>query len=701
MPVILLPASLENANSQPPLRANRVELIGCDDRFWQLGSGRPRQLPEARQIVLNRPLAEQLGVAVGDTVLVRLPQPGAIPADSSLGRKRDTVRTQRLTVSEIIPAEGLGRFGLRPTQRLPQNAYVPLGWLQDRLEKPGRANAILAAEPGSASDNDRAWHPQLTDYGLTVARSPLGYWNITSDRMLLEPEAERAIADALSVDHSQITFQPALTYLANTIGDGRREIPYSTITAIDFAAEPPLGPFLSPEGKSVPPLGADEIALNSWAAENLGAKIGDTIAVTFFEPESVEGQVREKTVSLRLAAVVRRAGAADDRGLTPIVKGMTDELSMADWDPPFPFDAKRIRPADEQYWDHYGPTPKAFVALATGRRLWGSRFGQTTSIRVAAASAEGSGVRGQGSDSANRPSTLAPPPSPLSSLPSLLQQRLDPAKMGLVFQPVKRQGLAASAGTTPFGVLFLCFSFFIIAAAVILVAILFRLGIDRRATQIGTLLAVGLPGKQVGRLLLAEGLLVAAAGSLLGLPAGVAYAALMLLGLRTWWLAAVVTPFLRLYISAASLAIGGMSGLVVAYAAIWLSVRRIRRLPPRRLLAGETIASPFPTNLRSVPGERQGVRAVGLRAKLVEAALLLLAVAPAIGLLAGRFSEEVRAGMFFVAGAIALMSLLALVWLRLRSGRTGPAVALAAGTSPGWPCAMPPETRAAARSPSD
>ena len=225
------------------------------------------------------------------------------------------------------------------------------------------------------------WRPQLTDYGLKVERTALGYWNITSDRMLLDPAAEQAILDALR-DHRPC--QPALTYLANTLACNGREIPYSTITAIDFADRPPLGPpFSRPTDKPLPPLGPNEIALNSWAADQLHAKVGDTVRLTYFEPESIDGQVREKTVSLRLAAIVELAGAADDRALTPSVKGMTDELTMANWDPPFPFDAKRIRPADEAYWDRYGPTPKAFVSLATGRRLWGSRFGQTTSIRVA------------------------------------------------------------------------------------------------------------------------------------------------------------------------------------------------------------------------------------------------------------------------------------------------------------------------------
>ena len=52
-----------------------------------------------------------------------------------------------------------------------------------------------------------------------------------------------------------------------------------------------------------------------------------------------------------------------------------------------------------------------------------------------------------------------------------------------------------------------------------LVALLFRLGIEQRAAQIGTLLAVGFSRRQVRRLLLGEGLAVAAAGSLLGVPA--------------------------------------------------------------------------------------------------------------------------------------------------------------------------------------
>ena len=604
--------------------------------------------------MLNQPAADRLGVRVGDAVLLRLPTPGAIPADSALGKKRETVRTERVTVGEIIAAEGLGAFSLRPTQRPPSNAYVALGWLERLLDQPGRVNAMLLA-----GEHHGPLAPDCSDYGLRVERTASGYWNITSDRMILDPATEREILKGLhAMPGVRLDIQPAITYLANTLACNGHEAPYSTITAIDFADRPPLGPFRSVEGKPLPSLGPNKIALNSWAADRLHARVGDTVRVAYFEPDSLNGEVREKTAALRLAAVVQLAGAADDRDLTPAVKGMTDELTMANWDPPFPFDAKRIRPADEEYWDHYGPTPKAFVSLATGRRLWGSRFGQTTSLRVDVAS--------------KRPSRAVAPPIDLRWR---LQRYIDPAAMGFVLQPIRRQQLAASEGTTPFGVLFLCFSFFIIAAAIALVALLFRLEIDRRAVQIGTLLALGLPPRMVRRMLLGEGLAVVAVGSLLGVPAGVGYAALMLAGLQTWWLAAIATPFLRLHVAGTSLAIGCASGFAVAGGAIWFSVRRIARVPPRRLLAGVTsrIAP-------SSSGKKSGAREKnGLRFHLAEISLVLLAVAPTALLLLVHVGEEMQTGLFFSAGALALATLLALARLRLGAGMTGSTIVAGRG----------------------
>jgi ABC-type antimicrobial peptide transport system permease subunit len=657
VPAVVLQASLESANPRHPLRANRVQLLGCPDAFWDLGPARPATLPGPRQVVLNQPLADQLGVKVGDPVLVRLPMHSTIPADTALGRKHGTVEAYRVTVAAIIPAQGLGRFSLQPTQQVVRNAYLPVDWLQQRLDRAGRANAIfVASRDGSVSPEadaalHRLWKPTLDDGGIRLDRTDRGYFNLSSERMLLDPAVEKSLMEKLQGE----TLQPSLTYLANTIACGKREIPYSTITAVDFAAQPPLGPMLTSEGKPIAPLADDQIALNRWAADDLKARPGDVIHLTFFEPETTHGQARERTVDFRLAAVVELTGAAADRAFTPDVPGITDQRTMSDWDAPFPFAARRVRTQDDRYWESHRATPKAFVSLATGRRLWANRFGQTTTIRIQPR---------EGMTRENLADRLT----------------LAPDVVGLSLQPVKQLGLLAAHGTTPFNVLFLAFSSFIIAAAVMLVALLFRLAIDNRAQEIGTLLAVGFRPRQISRMLAAEGLLIAALGSLLGLAGGVAYAALMLAGLRTWWLAAIVTPFLHLYITPLSLTIGYLAGIAIAFAAIARSVRLAAQASPRSLLAGKLgserafAVSPLPTNLRSGKGTLHLHPLDFIEPVLIAIIWIMVGT-----LLTVRLSEELRAGAFFGVGAFTLAVSLVIIARHLRSGRTGSAVTAGRG----------------------
>ena len=56
-----------------------------------------------------------------------------------------------------------------------------------------------------------------------------------------------------------------------------------------------------------------------------------------------------------------------------------------------------------------------------------------------------------------------------------LLAKLDPAQLGLAFQPVRDQALAAARQSMDFGQLFIGFSFFLIAAALLLMAMLFVL----------------------------------------------------------------------------------------------------------------------------------------------------------------------------------------------------------------------------------
>jgi len=653
VPTIVVEGTVEDPVSHR--RVAHAGVIGAPDKFFWLADGErgvdfvAPSGPQPGEVFLNQALADDLRIKVGDECVVRLPVARETPADSPLGRKTETVSTLRLRISQILadqapgrgsPTEQMGSFSIRPNQAPPKNAFINLQDAQRGLEQPGKVNAILcnAVEPNfeddhfSAADEHDGTHeiltgwlkPTLADYGLSITDSGHGYFLLESDRMLLEPEA---LKEAEKV-FGPLGARPAFTYLANTLADGEREIPYSTITAIDFTPDGANSGFQTADGKPVAALRDGEIALNTWAAEDLDAKPGDTIRVTYFEPESTHGNVVEKTVALKLVEIVALAGAADDSHLTPTLPGVTDQLSISDWNPPFPFDNDRIRKRDEDYWDDHKATPKGFVSLAEGRKLWGSRFGNTTSLRIP--TAEGRTAE---------------------SLAAMFQP--DPAAMGFEFRSVKALALQASAGATPFEFLFLGFSFFIIVAALALVAILFRLGVDSRSREVGLLMAIGWPMARIRRALLAEGLLVATIGAAVGVLLGIGYAWLMIVGLTTWWVAAITVPFLRLHIVPATLPIGAVAGIVTSGIVIYRSLARLRKSSVRSLLAGQT-------ELAVSVSRRPGVGRWFARGGIVLALL--------VGLSAIRLNGEAQAGAFFGSGFLVLVALLAMVATRLRTG---------------------------------
>lgn len=668
VPIFLLRGTVELHSTDGTRRSSGVTIIGCDAKFWTAGGSKPPFPPprlKAEEIALNAALAaeDQLAARVGDTVLLRIGRSGAIPADSPLGQKErsETVASQELAVAAVVPNQALGRFALSPTQQTSLCAFVDLATLQKMLDQPGRANAILIAgrlsvdsSPATAWDTaskaGSKWleshlRPHLDDYGLKLRRVVIGdaakpvndYFNLTSQRMLLPAEVERAVGMAWR----DLTVQPVLTYLANDLKHENKHVPYSTITAVDSIDR--LGPLRDADGKPLR-LADDEIVLIDWAANDLGAKPGNMIRVAYFDPETTHGEPRERTTQLKLKAIVPLAEAdapplkTNDPELTPELKGMTDSKSIEKWLVPFKL-TRAIRPRDDQYWIDHRTTPKAYVSLARGRKLWGSRFGQTTSLRVVPAD----GLSEQ-------------------ALAERISDEIKPARMGLEFRPVKRDSLAAAVGTTPLDVLFLMFSSFFIAAVLMLLAVLFQLGIDQRAGEIGLLMAVGIPRRTITRLLTFEALLAGLLGSLVGSVLGIGYAWLILAGLRSGWLSSVAVPNLELDMTLRSMVAGAAAGLFVAGVTIYFAVRRMGHVPVRRLLAGVALLDRRRPGLAS---HQRGLRhlsssGIGIGASLILAATLAFGSTAA--------GTELQAGLFFGSGALTLVAGLLAFRSLLQSG---------------------------------
>ena len=249
----------------------------------------------------------------------------------------------------------------------------------------------------------------------------------------------------------------------------------------------------------------------------------------------------------------------------PEFPGLAKAESTHDWDAGFPL-VHKFRDQDEKYWKEHRGTPKAFVTLAAGQAMWGNRFGNLTAIRFPVPA---------GQD----------PESFRAAVERSLLQNIGPAALGLRFEPVRAQALAAAEQAQDFGGLFLGFSFFLIAAALILMALLFQFGLEQRTSETGTLLALGFTPRQVRRLLLGEGMVVAFLGGALGALGGLGYAKGMLHLLTTLWRDAVGGSALQFHATGATVVIGLSASVVVCALTIWFVLRRQARRPARELLA--------------------------------------------------------------------------------------------------------------------
>jgi putative ABC transport system permease protein len=517
-------------------RAGGVQVYGVDERFWKF-QGAPGNPPQGHEILLTPALARELSAASNDAILLRLPKPSAIPLETLHGRKDDTGKTIRLAMSGVAARE----FSLRPQQGELRAAYVPLARLQKDLNRQNRINLILGA---GGADPERAIGQRyaLADVGIRLrVLERVGCLSLESDSAVIgDALASAANSAARSLG---LRTQPVLTYLANSIRSGGRSTPYSVVTALDSALAPAAD---------------DGIVLNAWAARDLAAKSGDPLELEYYVWGS-DGRLHTGNARFRIERVVPLSGDAADPNLTPDYPGITESRSLRDWDPPFPLDLTRIRPVDEQYWDRYRATPKAFIRLARGRQLWGTRFGSLTSIRVS-------------------------PPSP--AFGEALRAALDPAKMGLSVVPVKAQSLAAAQGATDFGEYFTYFSFFLMLSALLLTGLFFRLGIEQRTREIGVLRALGFSASKIRTIFLLEGAAVAAGGAITGAGAALAYGALILLGLRTWWFDAVGTRFLSLHASLGALAVAVAAGVITGLGSVAWTLRGLQPETPRHLLKG-------------------------------------------------------------------------------------------------------------------
>jgi ABC-type antimicrobial peptide transport system permease subunit len=482
--------------------------------------------------------------------------------------------------------------------------------LQEAIEKPAMANLMLVGQAQAPAKSPTlgqaqaalAKHWQLADAQAQLLQLPDGKGiELRSPRVFLDPPLAKA-AIGLSTNATEV-----LTYFVNKIQLGDKSTPYSMATALaDF--EP------------------DSVWLNQWSADDLQAKVGDEVELSYYTVGTMR-QLEEHSGKFKVGGIIAMDDPRADRTLMPEFPGMTDSANCADWDTGFPMDLDAIRDKDEDYWDTYKGTPKAYISLATGKEIWSNRFGNLTAVRYP-----------QNGRAA------------LDKLGQALLGKLKPTDTGLTFQSARANASNSVNNAMDFGQLFMFFSFFLIAAAVMLISLLFQFTLEKRTRETGTLLAVGIPAGRVRRMLLLEGGLIAIAGCIVGAVGGSLFARAILNALSTNWKHAVASATLTYHSTGTAWITGALMGFLVALGTIWWALRKFKKQTARELLAGES---------QEIPGTTKSAK----RTTIIAVVLFLGAVTSVGAAIAS--GSQMSPHFFFLVGTMMLLSGLAITFARL------------------------------------
>jgi ABC-type antimicrobial peptide transport system permease subunit len=134
-----------------------------------------------------------------------------------------------------------------------------------------------------------------------------------------------------------------------------------------------------------------------------------------------------------------------------------------------------IRDKDEDYWDKYRGTPKAFINYEKGRELWAGNFGPATSIRFGAEISE-------------------------NEIREKMAGSPDPDLSGFSFTDLRHESAMAARKSVDFSTLFLGLGFFIIFSAFILMILVISTHFESRKDQVMTLYSVGFTVRDIIRI---------------------------------------------------------------------------------------------------------------------------------------------------------------------------------------------------------
>lgn len=594
-------------NTENRKRINKVQILGVNNGFWSLSYIEPPDL-KANETIISRNVAEKLNLKKGDNLLLRIRNADAVPLNAPFSSDENQSVAMRITIKDIADENGLGRFSFSNNQSAPYNIFINQDFLLEKLELSGLSNIIVTVGNNGVSRQalneslKKNW--TLADAGLKFNHlEEAGKFELLSNRIFIDKSVSGKIND-IGLSNEKI-----LTYFVNSLSSNKKETPYSFVTA-------------APDSFLGEKVHEHEIIINTWLADDLDAQVGDSIKITYFAIGPLR-TLYEKTRDFIIKRIIPVEGDFADKTLMPAFPGLADAGNCNDWDAGIPIDLKKIRDKDEKYWNNHKGTPKAFISLEKGQKLWENKFGNYTSIRF----------------NSNNISK--------GELEQKILSAISPKDLNLMFLNVRAEGNNAASNGVDFGELFLSLSFFVIAAAILLMVLIYSLNSESRMSETGVLFGLGFTKKQILKLRFSESIPTIIIAATIGGLTGILYNFFMISGLNSVWNNAINAGMLEIYINPKTIITGIVTGIIIALMSIYF-------------VTAKKLKKPIISVIREQPESYQAKKSI--TGKIVAATGILGAIAVVMfsvfNSTEGNPGLMLFAGFLFLTGCTSLISII-------------------------------------------
>ena len=466
---------------------------------------------------INKSLFNELKLSESDAIILRLPSSGIVPSGSLFVSENYTT-SLRLDFKGIIGVKEGGNISLKNEHSLPLNIFVNRHELANTMEMEGKINLILTNKELTINQFQNIWNYKMS--GISVNRIS-GYTEITSDRIFLQEKVVETIVQTNNEPNR------LFSYLANSIENDGKSVPYSFVTALDRYQNEDLQ--------------KNEIILSDYTANRLQAKTGDTILVTYYISHDLK-TLKSDSVLLQVKKIVPITELSKDKTLSADFPGLSDVERCTDWDSDLPINMNLITDEDEKYWNLYKSLPKALLPYHTVAAHWGNPYGNATSVRVADINPDFSA--------------------------------LDAEMFGIKIVNPRKSGLYAALNGVDFSSLFLALGFFIIISAMLLMIIPLSEMFYQRKHEFLLLKALGYTQKRISKILWKESAPVVLVFSIIGVFAGIIYTTIIMWLLGTLWKGATHTEGFTVYPSIITIFVGFPTGILLSLGLLWITIKQ-------------------------------------------------------------------------------------------------------------------------------